>query len=393
VCPNDFSGSSFQKNVDTSRMRIKLFTKAVLFYVGFAMFGNSCRAYVSRAKESNEQQKSTHKPSISLDMAASIPNIFAAEAWNRTLLDRPALEKIEPLSDLGRDYLSVSTGFTFGNEELTSLHLSHEERNKIVDVIRTLPPAVQKLVDTKLISLSFVKGLARSGLNGFTGTMYKGSVGEFGFIVIDADVLSQKANDRLAARERQYFVPSFGYMLKAGTETPMENTPLSAFRFLLLHELGHLLHETAVDFPVVSSAKDAAKRTGFSGPFGSIVRERMSLVLRNFADGKFNLEKPFPKITNAGKVFYALDQSGLPSIYAAVNPYEDFAESFAMWVHCDLMFKSHHVTVLRDSRPVWRFSGCDSLEQVPVKTQLFERILQPGAPPFRSVGFSVMRAL
>lgn len=374
-------------------MRMKLTIKTVLFYVPFAMFGNSCHAIVSRAKESSELQKAAGGNSISSHMAAPIHNIFAVEAWNRNLLSRSAFEKIESLSNLGRDYLSVSTGVPFGNEELTSLELSQKERNEIVSVIRTLPHAVQKLVDTKLISLSFIKGLSRIGFNGFTGTIYNGSAGEFGFIVIDADLLAQKANERLANRERQYFVPTFGYTLKAGTETPMENTPLAAFRFLLLHELGHLLHETAGYFPVVSSAKDVAKRSGFSGPFGSIVRERMPLVLRNFADGKFNFDKPFPKITNAGKIFYALETSGLPSIYATVNPYEDFAESFAMWVHCDLMHKSHHVTVMRESKPLWSFSGCDTLERFPAKTLLFEQILRPGAAPTRSVGFSVLRAL
>ena len=79
------------------------------------------------------------------------------------------------------------------------------------------------------------------------------------------------------------------------------------------------------------------------------------------------------------RTFDLLAKSNFPSLYATTMPEEDFAESFAMYVHTVMMRRPWELTVRRNGTIVAEFGSCFLDGRCPGKKAYFDRF-------FASVG-------
>ena len=75
-------------------------------------------------------------------------------------------------------------------------------------------------------------------------------------------------------------------------------------------------------------------------------------------------------------VYTQLEATNFPTLYAATNPFDDFAESFVTYVHTVMMKKPFEVAIQRNGKTVKRFGSCWETERCKQKRVLIEEMLK-----------------
>jgi hypothetical protein len=74
-------------------------------------------------------------------------------------------------------------------------------------------------------------------------------------------------------------------------------------------------------------------------------------------------------------VFVHLSGTGFPTLYAATNPGDDFAESFANYVHTQVLGRPYEAIVAHDGREQVRLGPCWDEPRCAAKKRLMEKLL------------------
>ena len=77
------------------------------------------------------------------------------------------------------------------------------------------------------------------------------------------------------------------------------------------------------------------------------------------------------------ETYAALEKTNFPTLYAATNPFDDFAESFASYVHTVLMRKPFAVRIYRDGRLEKEYGSCWDQPRCAEKRKILEGLLAP----------------
>jgi hypothetical protein len=70
-----------------------------------------------------------------------------------------------------------------------------------------------------------------------------------------------------------------------------------------------------------------------------------------------------------------LKNTNFPSLYAATTPGDDFAESFASYVHVVLMHRPWQITITRNDAVAYVFNACWGETRCAEKQRILERLL------------------
>jgi len=301
----------------------------------------------------------------------------------RMMLSMPVAERYGPAPPQLVDYLrldNIANGYAERPRVATlDAGLLADIRGAIADV----PADVWRLVGRRLVGIYFVEDL---GGTGYTDYVFDGKgKPAMGFVVLDAAVLArQSANAWATWKENTPFAAAAGYRLDARIEEDGGDNRRNAILYILLHELGHVLAIGADIHPpwnIDPKDVDAATRHPFFDLSWIIDRPANKYRSRFDAD--------FPQ--RAATVYYfgaklaaadmqptyaALGRTNFPSLYAATSPGDDFAESFASYVHGVLLRRPWQVTLRRDGKPVETFRACWDEPRCAEKRQLLERLLR-----------------
>lgn len=250
------------------------------------------------------------------------------------------------------------------------------------DAIAELPASLKQLIDKKLAGIYFVKDL---GGTGYTDYVRGGWFSrDAGFIVLDMDVLEkQKANAWATWKENTPFKPDPAYKLETVIEAPGEDNRKNAIQYILLHELGHILsigekiHPSWEDRPKSEPNLDAfpfAKLSWaidhagdrYTSRFDAAFPERSDVVYYFGAklDGK-----------NVIPTYEKLQRTDFPTLYASTRPGDDFAESFASYVHTVLMKRPWEIRVFVDGKLGKTYRLCWEEKRCAEKRRLLEEFL------------------
>ena len=243
-----------------------------------------------------------------------------------------------------------------------------------------LPDAVRKPLEGRLLGVYFARGL---GCSAVTDVVVHGADVIGCAIVLDVDVLgARNANAWASWKENGPFSSSGSGALSAVIEVAEHDVRQNALQFILLHELGHVLGTAGrflpdwwIDPRELGPARDyafldlswqidAAKRI-VPSPKGAFAM-RDALVF--YGTGRLGEH-------DVVAAYEALNATSFATLYATGNPYDDFAECFALYVHTVLMGKPYEIEI-RGERPLVL---CDSLSVVSrcaEKYDLLENLLQ-----------------
>ncbi|MCC6810030.1 MAG: hypothetical protein IT381_21550 [Deltaproteobacteria bacterium] len=215
--------------------------------------------------------------------------------------------------------------------------LSADERRLVSEALKTLPAEVLRLASRAVAAIYFVDDL---GGTGWTETLRDDALRR-SIIVFDASVLKKRANDWATDKERTVF--ALGADVRVLLAPEEANAEGSAFRYILLHELGHAIGTHTRAYP---SAEDTPEETPFTKQSWRLEGRTFVPVQRLWPArlGFYGTAPPLPT-TDVPAVYAKVKESAFPSLYACVGVEDDFAETFALYVHTVLM-KLPHITLV-----------------------------------------------
>lgn len=249
--------------------------------------------------------------------------------------------------------------------------------------IADLPAPLWNLFGERLVGVYFVGGLGGTGYTDYVldaqGKPVKG------FIVLDAAVLAgQRGNAWATWKENTLFKGDAAVRLDARIEADGNDNRRNAIQYILLHELGHVLSiGSDIHPPWNISPKHVGSEVKY--PFFDL-----SWTIDRQADKyRTRFDANFPQ--RASTVYYfgaklaaadmlptyaRLKLTNFPPLYAATAPGDDFAESFASYVHVVLMRRPRQIRISRDGKPVEIFRSCWGEPRCAAKRKLLEQIIR-----------------
>ena len=320
------------------------------------------------------------KPCI-LKLLASHP-ARKAGFWN-PVLARPVAQRMGPAPRELVEYLHIDN---FANGFSEKPRASALEDDFVADVrgaIADMPPAVQRVFGDTFAGVWFVDEL---GGTGYTDMFRDGDgkpVG--GFVVLDAAVLNRfTANAWATWKENTPFKPAGGWALEARIEDAAQDDRRGAIRYILLHELGHVLSINRGVHPRWDMApKDVPATESF--PFFELswtIDRKESRYASTF-DRDFPMRRSIVYYLGAKLAasdmtgaYASLGRTNFPTLYAATSPGDDFAESFVSYVHTVLMKRPWEITLRKDGKAVKTYRTCWEEPRCAAKRRILEELLR-----------------
>lgn len=279
------------------------------------------------------------------------------QQWTGSL-HLPLHERIQPLPSDACDFVrmvNLATGVQARPEPVTP---DASLRADLEAALRGMPTRVRALVEPLLLGVCIGRGLGSSGITDIVLDADNGSL--LGCIVLlDVDLLAAHGGNSWATwKDNLPFHAGPGFSITTAIAQADTDSRIDALQFLLLHEFGHVVTAggdflprwweplTRMPVPGAYPFLDLSWQTTAQGRF--VPRAGLDFDLRDSVDfyGANKLDSESLVAAYAG-----LEMSNFPSLYGATNPYDDFAECFATWVHTELMGKPMSLSIDLDGEP------------------------------------------
>ena len=304
-------------------------------------------------------------------------------AYWKAHLSRPVADRLGPAPPELVEFLHIDNAANGFPEKPRPSRLSAGFLADVRKAIADLPPAVRRAFDATFAGVWFVDGL---GGTGFTD-MYLDASGRpaGGFVVLDAAVLGKfKANTWATWKENTPFRPGGGWTLEARIEDAPGDDRRGAIRYILLHELGHVLSINRNVHPrwdLDPREVPASARFPFFGLSWTVDRKAGRY------DSKFDASFPARRsvayyvgaklgAADMAPAYEALARTNFPTLYAATSPGDDFAESFVSYVHAVLMRRPWEVVLRKDGKVAMTYRSCWEEPRCAAKRRLLEDLLR-----------------
>ena len=241
---------------------------------------------------------------------------------------------------------------------------------QLENVIKQLPQNVRILADDLLAGVFFVSDLGGSAYSEYIRD--KDGKPVAGFVVIDDLILSKSANEWASWKEGSSFIKPHSFNLKLVIAD--ENTGSNALEFIFLHELGHIVSLNANMYPPWDESVSVDRDPNlyrFSKISWIIENKSYVSLFDRFFSIRPNIQFYRGSLKgNPEAVYSALEKTNFPTLYSSTNPADDFADSFASFVHMVFMKKPYLVSVERNGqiskeyKPCWTQTRCSEKEKV-----------------------------
>lgn len=308
------------------------------------------------------------------------------QAWTE-LYAYPIHDRILPLPAEVRDFVqqvNEATGVDAVPEPVDADAGLHAD---IGQALRGMPAGVLGLVSPLLLGICLGRGLGSSGATDIVVDASDGRI--LGCVVLlDVDMMAgHTANSWATWKDNLPFVQGPGFTLATTIAAPAEDTRVHALQFLLLHEFGHVL---TADGDFLPRWWEAAPDAQFSWDFSYlalswtanaagrfVAQERSDFALRDAVDFYGNRKLHGDAIVTA---YAGLERADFASLYGATNPYDDFAECFATYVHVEMMGRPHQLRIDLDGAPQAWLDSFWASPRSHAKRAFMERMLGTGMP-------------
>lgn len=282
------------------------------------------------------------------------------------------------------DYIRLDNRMN-GFPSITSAALPSEDfLIDIANAIDEVPDKVKRSIKNKFAGVFLVNNL---GSTGFTGYIFDGRNNPVaGFVVLDAGVLQQRtANQWASWKESTPFKYNPAFKIEAIIASEKDDNRKYAIQYIFLHELGHILSinesihpQWRQDPATLSSIKayefltdswriDKPNNRFITRFDASVFTKRKRIVY--YLDAKLD----------AGEMIAAynqLERTDFVTLYAATNPYDDWAESFVTYVHSVLMKKPFQINIKRYGKVEKSYGLCWGTPRCAKKEAILERFFE-----------------
>ncbi len=317
------------------------------------------------------------------DIKASVDNhqnhkALSESTWSG-VTGKEIKDRILTAPDIIIDYLIAENRLQGFRERPQKAEINEKFFSDIIAAITELPPSVKNHIHEHLVALFLVKEL---GGTGFCELLRNFDNNRLGFIVIDVDVLCRKANEWASWKENSPFSLDGKHTLAAKIEQKRNNSRKAAIQYILLHEIGHLIGVAKGAHPNWMKGGDPRQ-----WPFSCL----SWLTWEGGLKGKSKFDGTFP---NREKIkYYSSEDARLASseidntydqllgtdfvsLYAATNMYDDFAETYAMYVHVVLQNRPWEIRIIKNGKVIRTITNPILAKRCEAKKRYLDRIFE-----------------
>jgi hypothetical protein len=247
-------------------------------------------------------------------------------------------------------------------------------------VLKGLPAPVLRHLEHRLAGIYLADNI---GGTGYTDIISDGEGRPAaGFIVLDPTALARTANEWATWKESSPFIAVPGWALQASIEEGAGDSRRNAMEYILLHEIGHVLSIGSPLTPSWNLSPYAVRARAY--PFFHLSWQVLpdGSGYSTYYDNGFVRRKDLSyyvgariPVSEAGAVYGDLWRTNFPTLYAATNPADDFAESFVNYVHVVMLKKPFVIVVSHDGRVVRRYGPCWAEARCQRKRAFVEHLL------------------
>jgi hypothetical protein len=219
--------------------------------------------------------------------------------------------------------------------------------------IRGMPAVVIGALQDVLLGVFFARDLGSSAITDVVVDENGNILGSVVALDLDAFV-SRRANEWASWRENTPFARAMSMTLEVQIAEPDDDTRANAIQFLLLHEFGHVLTTGRRFLPIWWLPPDFMTSTSDYEflQLGWQINPEKAIVPR--AEEEFAGRQAVSYYRDAQldehamlAIYKGLQGTSFVSLYASANAYDDFAETFATYVHSVLMKRPFRVRIYR----------------------------------------------
>ncbi len=300
-------------------------------------------------------------------------DISISKMENYVGLDKGWDSRIKPLDQDAKNYVIVLNKIDGFDDSPAQTPLFESFKKEIAEALESEPEPIQSLLKEKLFRIYVCESLGGSAV---TGIVHKNQNVIGGFIIIDAKVLNRKANDWISYKENSAYTKR-KTNLKITIEERIGNTKQNAIRYILLHEFGHILSETESIAPSHLEKFRSFQNLPFSGSIWKSENisylDTSTFPLRpkiRFYSGSISLDDQWKNI------YPALEKTPFPTLYAANNADDFFAESFVSYVHVVLEKRPWKLELIQNGKTIYQTENGILKPQLQTQREILKRILE-----------------
>lgn len=277
--------------------------------------------------------------------------------WEK-MLEKPLKKRMEPApADIINFVAQYNTAIGSSARPCTTI-AETDFMNDIRQAIEELPLLVKKMLEPRLLGIFFMTDLGSSAIMDVVARVNGDLIGAF--VAIDLNVfLHRKANEWASWKENTTFIPASAFRLEAFIAEEKEDNRKSALQYSLLHEFGHVL-AAGLEFMPDHWQDPSLTRETMSYSFLPLSWEvQADTTVAPLARDDFPFRQKIayysvPQILGsfAPVIYQDLEKTAFPTLYAATNVHEDFAECFTTYVHTVMLNKRHEINVYDNGKLV-----------------------------------------
>jgi len=292
--------------------------------------------------------------------------VIKIQYWGNNWQSLPLSQRISPATPELIERIRMENELNGYTEKTVSATPPPAYLEALESIESRLPEPVRKLAAERIIGIYAVDALGTSGY----AEAVKDETGNEKYVIIVLDekaLLARTANEWATWKENSAFkpIPGNNNRMQAIIELDQADTVVNAIRYVLLHEIGHALGLASHVHPSWDIGKPAPVELPFPrlswtlDDKGRIVSlfdkqfpERASISYYSFEKARLSSDQIVP-------VYQKLyDHTNFPTLYAATNQWEDFAESFVTYFHVILENRPWHIIIKNQGKPDNIFKTC-----------------------------------
>jgi hypothetical protein len=200
------------------------------------------------------------------------------------------------------------------------------------------------------------------------------------FILLDIDAINKTANEWASWKESTAFDAGI-YNIQVTLENPEENTRANAIQFILLHEIGQVLAILRGTLPEAGKAFTQIRRpypflnldwtyaaSGFERKSDATSPKLAKVVYYSVGSRQPNADMM--------PIMDELQTTSFFTLYAATDPFHDFADAFALYMHSLILQKPFRVEVYKGAELQKVYEPCFEEERCKSKLRFLDEFVR-----------------
>jgi len=294
---------------------------------------------------------------------------------------KPAAQRVAPAPPILLDYLHKDNEHQGWAERPDAAGIDPAFYSDVAAALSGMPAIVKRHFEAHAVGVFLVRNL---GGTAYGEMLIEDAKVRRGLIVLDVGSLDKAANAWATWRERSPFSDSESIQIEATIERDADDTRSQAIQYILLHEIAHLVGAAQRQHPDWNKNEDPANY-----PYSRLSWRMDGKAPASRYDGAFPLRAKVGyykfkaaslKSEDIESVYRQFGRSDFVSLYASTNMFDDFAETYAMYVHVVLQQKPWRLVIRQGDRELMRIDSPILEERCRQKLDYFEKLLGRGPP-------------